>query len=158
MSRLPNPELGCIAAIVGYREYPIISTKALESYLDAKGCQFVLTCIDGNEPNDRLTYFERYGARPISSTVPSSCALSNNGQVHPSRSTFLNLPVPLVDIALQMDRVIDTMGQDATIIEKFIALIKQTLLERQIHLTGPDSITHLCVTQPQMHKKGIMLT
>lgn len=47
-------ELGCIAAIVGYREDPVIFTKALESYTDAKGCQFVLTCIDGNEAEDQV--------------------------------------------------------------------------------------------------------
>jgi len=52
--RSPKLELGCIAAIVGYREDPVIFTKALESYLDAEGCQFVLTCIDGNEIEDQV--------------------------------------------------------------------------------------------------------
>ena len=47
-------EYGCIAAIVGYREDPIIFTKALQSYKDAEGCQFVLTCIDGNEAEDQV--------------------------------------------------------------------------------------------------------
>lgn len=49
----PKLELGCIAAIVGYREDPAIFTKALESYLDAEGCRFVLTCVDGNGPEDQ---------------------------------------------------------------------------------------------------------
>lgn len=52
--RSPTLELGCIAAIVGYREDPVIFTKALESYLDADGCKFVLTCIDGNGPEDQV--------------------------------------------------------------------------------------------------------
>jgi hyaluronan synthase len=47
-------ELGCIAAIVGYREDPAIFTKALESYMNVEGCQFVLTCIDGNEAEDQV--------------------------------------------------------------------------------------------------------
>jgi len=57
-----------------------------------------------------------------------------------------------------MDRDTDTWGQDIILIEKCITFVKQTLLENNIHLTGPDAITHLCVTQPHMHKKGIMFT
>ncbi|KAH4115981.1 hypothetical protein HBH92_133430 [Parastagonospora nodorum] len=137
--RSPKPELGCIAAIVGYREDPVIFTKALESYLDAEGCQFVLTCIDGNQKEDQ-TMVEVFR------------------KVYPSGSAVLNLPVPLVDIALQMDRGTDTLGKDEILIEKCVALAKQTLLENHIHVTGPDAITHLCVTQPHMHKKGILFT
>ncbi|KAH6613120.1 hypothetical protein C7974DRAFT_368899, partial [Boeremia exigua] len=131
--------LGCIAAIVGYREDPDIFKKALESYLDAEGCQFVLTCIDGNEPkdDDMVDIFRK---------------------VYPSHSAVLNLPIPLVDIALQMDRDIDTRGYDTSVVDKCVTLAKQTLLENQIHLTGPNAVTHLCVTQPHMHKKGIMFT
>lgn len=51
--RSPEPDLGCIAAIVGYREDPVIYTKALESYRDAERCQFVLACIDGNQKEDQ---------------------------------------------------------------------------------------------------------
>lgn len=63
-----------------------------------------------------------------------------------------------MDIALQIDRDTDSCGQDVILIEKCVTLAKQTLLENQIQLTGPDAITHLCVTQPHMHKKGIMFT
>ncbi|KAH7085975.1 hypothetical protein BKA63DRAFT_575370 [Paraphoma chrysanthemicola] len=135
----PKLELGCIAAIVGYREDPVIFTKALESYLDVKGCQFVLTCIDGNDPEDQkmVEIFQK---------------------VYSSDSALLNLPVPLVDIALKMDHDSNTWTQDTAILEKCVALAKQTLLDNNIHLTGPDAITRLCVTQPHMHKKGVMFT
>jgi hyaluronan synthase len=63
-----------------------------------------------------------------------------------------------VDIALQMECDAETWRQDMILIEKCIALAKQTLLDHEIHLAGPDAITHLCVTQPHMHKKGIMFT
>lgn len=57
-----------------------------------------------------------------------------------------------------MDRDIETGGRDTVIIERCITLAKQTLVENNIHLMGPDAITRLCVTQPHMHKKGIMFT
>ncbi|KAJ8116654.1 hypothetical protein OPT61_g1972 [Boeremia exigua] len=138
-NHLPKSELGCIAAIVGYREDPSIFTRALESNLDAEGCQFVLVCIDGDGPNDQamVDIFEK---------------------VYPSSSAFLNFSIPLVDIALQMDRDITTWAKDAAIIDKCVTFAKQTLFENGICLTGPDAIRHLCITQPHMHKKGIMFT
>ncbi|CAN9187821.1 unnamed protein product [Alternaria alternata] len=132
-------EFGCIAAIVGYREDPVIFTKALESYTDAEGCQFVLTCIDGNEAEDQVM-------------------VDVFRKVYPSSSAVIDLPIPLVDIALQTECDAETWRQDIILIEKCIALAKQTLLDHKIHLTGSDAITHLCVTQPHMHKKGIMFT
>ncbi|OWY53824.1 hyaluronan synthase 3 [Alternaria alternata] len=132
-------ELGCIAAIVGYREDPIIFTKALESYTDAEGCRFVLTCIDGNEAEDQVM-------------------VDVFRKVYPSSSAVIDLPIPLVDIALQMECDAETWRQDIVLIEKCIAHAKQTLLDHEIHLAGPNAITHLCVTQPHMHKKGIMFT
>lgn len=58
---LPNRKLDCIAAVVGYREDPVIFTKALESYLQADGCRFVLACIDGNsfEDQDMVDVFQK---------------------------------------------------------------------------------------------------
>lgn len=50
-SESAKPE--CIAAVVGYREDPAIFTKALESYLQADGCRFMLVCIDGNSLEDQ---------------------------------------------------------------------------------------------------------
>ncbi|CAN9129700.1 unnamed protein product [Alternaria alternata] len=137
--RLSKLELGCIAAIVGYREDPVIFTKALESYKDAEGCQFVLTCIDGNEPEDQVM-------------------VDVFRKVYPSSSAVIDLPIPLVDIALQMECGAETWKHDMILIEKCIALAKQTLLDHEVHLTGPDAITRLCITQSHMHKKGIMFT
>jgi hyaluronan synthase len=56
-----NRKLDCIAAVVGYREDPVIFTKALESYLQADGCRFVLACIDGNgiEDQEMVEVFRR---------------------------------------------------------------------------------------------------
>ncbi|RYN50559.1 hypothetical protein AA0118_g10883 [Alternaria tenuissima] len=132
-------EYGCIAAIVGYREDPIIFTKALQSYKDAEGCQFVLTCIDGNEAEDQVM-------------------VDIFRKAYPSSSAVIDLPIPLVDVALQMECDAETWRKDIILIEKCITLAKQTLFDHEIHLTGPDAITHLCVTQPHMHKKGIMFT
>ena len=49
----PNPKTDCLAAVVGYREDPVIFEKALESYLHADGCRFMLVAIDGNGLEDQ---------------------------------------------------------------------------------------------------------
>jgi hyaluronan synthase len=86
-----KPQLGCIAAIVGYREDPVIFTKALESYLDAEGCDFVLTCIDGNEAEDQVMVdvFQKVWYSILVLRNLSSCAsVDNLGMI---RSTPLAL-------------------------------------------------------------------
>ncbi len=57
-----------------------------------------------------------------------------------------------------MDRDKPKWMNDNVIINKCVAMAKQELLNNGIHITGPDAITRLCVTQPHMHKKGIMFT
>jgi hyaluronan synthase len=94
----------------------------------------------------------------LSFQLLTSCPSIDDDQVYPSSSAVIDLPIPLVDIALQMECDAEMWRQDIILIEKCIALAKQTLLDHEIHLTGPDAITHLCVTQPHMHKKGIMFT
>ncbi|PVI08314.1 glycosyltransferase family 2 protein [Periconia macrospinosa] len=130
---------GCIAAVVGYREDPIIFTKALQSYLQADGCRFMVVSIDGNglEDQEMVDVFQ---------------------QVFPENSAVLNISIPFVEIALQMDRDKPKWLPDADIISKCIALAKLKLVENNIHLKGPDAITRLCITQPHMHKKGVMFT
>ena len=44
------------------------------------------------------------------------------------------------------------------IIDKCVAMAKQELFNSRIHIVGPDAVTRLCVTQPHMHKKGVMFT
>ncbi|PVI07435.1 glycosyltransferase family 2 protein [Periconia macrospinosa] len=136
---LSNHKLDCIAAIVGYREDPAIFTKALESYLQADGCRFILTCVDGNKPEDRVM-------------------VDIFKEVYPTNSAVLDLPIPFIEIALQMDRDRHPGTPDAALITKCVAIAKHTLLEHDIHVTGRSAITRLCVTQPHMHKKGIMFT
>jgi hyaluronan synthase len=48
--------------------------------------------------------------------------------------------------------------QDISIIEKCVTMVKSMLNKNSIQISGPDAITRLCVTQPHMHKKGIMFT
>lgn len=43
---------GMIAAVVGYREDPILFKQALESYLQAQDCRFLLVSIDGDTDED----------------------------------------------------------------------------------------------------------
>lgn len=61
---LPARKLDCIAAIVGFREDPDIFSKALQSYLEAAGCRFVLVSIDGNDVEDQemVQVFQKVGA------------------------------------------------------------------------------------------------
>ncbi|KAH8701417.1 hypothetical protein GQ44DRAFT_631775 [Phaeosphaeriaceae sp. PMI808] len=129
-------EKDCIAAIVGYREDPATYTMALESYLNANGCGFILACIDGNEIQDQemVDVFQK---------------------VFPENSATLALSVPFAEIALQMDAN-NFPGEE--IIGKCISLIKQIFLDNGLHFEGPDAVTRLCVTQPHLHKKGIMFT
>ena len=42
----------CMAAIVGYREDPMLFARALSSYKEAVGCQFVLVGVDGDDVPD----------------------------------------------------------------------------------------------------------
>ncbi|CAI6331792.1 unnamed protein product [Periconia digitata] len=132
-------KLGCIAAVVGYREDPIIFNKALESYLQADGCRFMLVCIDGNslEDQEMVDIFQK---------------------VFPTDSAILDISIPFVEIALQMDRDKPKWQPDTELISKCVSLAKLKLSENDIHLTGPDAIKRLCVTQPHMHKKGVMFT
>lgn len=55
----PNSSPGMIAAVVGYREDPTLFKKALESYLQAQGCRFLLVSIDGdtNEDEEMIDVF-----------------------------------------------------------------------------------------------------
>jgi hyaluronan synthase len=46
-------KLDCLAAIVGYREDPELFARALESYVDAQNCKFILVCIDGDAEEDQ---------------------------------------------------------------------------------------------------------
>ncbi len=48
-----NPKTDCLAAVVGYREDPVIFEKALESYLHADGARFMLISVDGNSLEDQ---------------------------------------------------------------------------------------------------------
>jgi hyaluronan synthase len=61
LNNLPNSKPECIAAVVGYREDPVIFTKALESYLRADSCRFVLVSIDGNglQDQDMVDVFQK---------------------------------------------------------------------------------------------------
>lgn len=79
-------------------------------------------------------------------------------KVFPAQSAVLDLAIPFVEIALQMDRDKPNWLPDTELISKCVTLAKLKLVENNIQLTGPDAITRLCITQPHMHKKGVMFT
>ena len=47
------PKLECLAAVVGWREDPVLYERALESYKSARSCVFLLAGIDGDETEDQ---------------------------------------------------------------------------------------------------------
>ncbi len=49
----PPPRLECLAAVVGWREDPVLFTRALESYKTAQTCRFLLVGVDGDEAQDQ---------------------------------------------------------------------------------------------------------
>lgn len=99
-------------------------------------------------------YFKRYHLPALRESDPRS----DMPQVFPTTSAVLDISMPFVEIALQMDREKPKWLPDADLIAKCVSLAKQRLVENGIYLTGPDAITRLCVTQPHMHKKGVMFT
>ncbi|KAI1343161.1 hyaluronan synthase [Xylariaceae sp. FL0016] len=131
--------LDCLAAVVGYREDPAIFTRALESYLRADNCRFVLASVDGDdvEDQDMINVFSK---------------------VYSTESAVLHLNMPLVEIALQMDRMRLQGQSDDEILDKCCIIAKGLLQESGIRLTGDGAITKLCISQPHMHKKGVMFT
>ncbi|KAF2758837.1 hyaluronan synthase [Pseudovirgaria hyperparasitica] len=131
--------LDCLAAVVGYREDPAIFTKALQSYITADNCRFVLACVDGDgdEDQEMVNVFSK---------------------VYKTDSTLLHLQVPLVEIALSMDRMRSKDTPDDDILDKCCTIAKRILEEKNIRLTGEGAISRLCISQPHMHKKGVMFT
>ncbi|PYI09790.1 hyaluronan synthase [Aspergillus sclerotiicarbonarius CBS 121057] len=131
--------LDCVAAVVGYREEPDLWRKALESYSQAQNCRFLLTCIDGDAEEDQemVNVFQ---------------------DVYPKGSALMHLDMPLAEIAMQMDRVRSSQTTDAEIIAQCCSIAKAALERNNIKLVGDEAITRLCVSQPHMHKKGVMFT
>ncbi|PWY96187.1 hyaluronan synthase [Aspergillus sclerotioniger CBS 115572] len=131
--------LDCVAAVVGYREEPAIWRQALESYSHAQNCRFLLICIDGDAEEDRemVNVFQ---------------------DVYPERSALMHLNMPLAEIAMQMDRVRSGQTLDTEIIAQCCSIAKTALERNNIKLVGDQAITRLCVSQPHMHKKGVMFT
>ncbi|KAH9893106.1 hyaluronan synthase [Xylariomycetidae sp. FL2044] len=134
-----NRNLDCLAAVVGYREDPAIFTRALESYLQADNCRFVLASVDGDveEDQEMINVFKK---------------------VFVNDSAVLHLKVPLVEIALQMDRAKPKWQSDEEILNKCCLIAKRALEESNIALVGEGAIRKLCISQPHMHKKGVMFT
>ncbi|RAL68031.1 hypothetical protein DID88_008754 [Monilinia fructigena] len=128
-----------IAAIVGYREDPELFTRALKSYLDAEHCRFILVSIDGDDTEDQemINVFKK---------------------VYPDNSAKIHFDLPFAEVALQMDRARTASTTDDEIISKCVTIAKNSLQSNNIVIRGKDAVTRLCVSQPHMHKKGIMFT
>ena len=67
-------KLECVAAVVGWREDPLLYSRALESYKSSRTCSFLLAGIDGDETQDEdmvtvfskvcvLRFMEKRGSR-----------------------------------------------------------------------------------------------
>ncbi|GLA11515.1 hyaluronan synthase 3 [Aspergillus niger] len=131
--------LDCVAAVVGYREEPTLWKRALESYSQAQNCRFLLICIDGDAEEDRemVEVFQ---------------------DVYAETSALMHLDIPLAEIAMQMDRARSSKTTDADIIAQCCSVARGALEKSGINLTGEKAISRLCVSQPHMHKKGVMFT
>ncbi|GKZ30884.1 hyaluronan synthase 3 [Aspergillus brasiliensis] len=131
--------LDCVAAVVGYREEPTLWKRALESYAQAQNCRFLLACIDGDAEEDRemVEVFQ---------------------DVCPETSALMHLDIPLAEIAMQMDRARSSKTTDAEIIAQCCSVARGALEKNKIALVGEKAISKLCVSQPHMHKKGVMFT
>ncbi|CAI7626526.1 unnamed protein product [Penicillium glandicola] len=131
--------LDCVAAVVGYREEPALWRTALESYSQAQNCRFLLICVDGDAEEDRemVDVFQ---------------------DVYHEKSALMHLDLPLAEIAMQIDRVRSRQTTDADIIAQCCSIAKAALENNNIKLVGDQAITRLCVSQPHMHKKGVMFT
>ncbi|KAJ5714095.1 hyaluronan synthase [Penicillium malachiteum] len=131
--------LDCVAAVVGYREEPALWRTALNSYSQAQNCRFLLICIDGDAEEDRemVEVFQN---------------------LYPEKSALIHLDLPLAEIAMQMDRARSSQTPDTDIIAQCCSIAKANLEKNNIKLVGDQAITRLCVSQPHMHKKGVMFT
>lgn len=67
--------LDALCAIVGYREDPTIFARALESYLTADNCRFVLASVDGDAEEDQemVNVFKKVNPASVFSE-PGPCA------------------------------------------------------------------------------------
>ncbi|KAG4034828.1 hypothetical protein MFRU_002g01780 [Monilinia fructicola] len=137
--RSGGKKVDSIAAIVGYREDPELFTRALESYLDAEHCRFILVSIDGDDTEDQemINVFKK---------------------VYSENSAEIHFDLPFAEVALQMDRARSTATTDDEIISKCVTIAKNALQSNNIVIRGKGAVTRLCVSQPHMHKKGIMFT
>jgi hyaluronan synthase len=146
----PPPRLDCMAAVVGWREDPGLFTRALESYRMTRGCSFLLVGIDGDE-------------------APDHDMVDVFNKVYPHRSTTIHVSEPLGEIAQTIlakemslrqhsNQPFNQTECETIALQHCVHLVRTMLRENNIHLTGPDAISQLCIRQRHMHKKGVMFT
>ncbi|KAF9894049.1 hypothetical protein FE257_009022 [Aspergillus nanangensis] len=128
-----------IAAVVGYREEPALFKRALESYLEAQGCRFLLICIDGDTEDDE----------EMIDVFREACK---------EDSAVIHLDVPFADIALKMDEESNSCTSENEIVARCCSIARAILNEKGVRFSGKGAISRLCVNQRHMHKKGIMFT
>ncbi|KAF2773280.1 hyaluronan synthase [Teratosphaeria nubilosa] len=135
--QISGHRLGCIAAIVGYREDPVLFKQCLKSYLNAPGCRFVLVGIDGDaeEDGEMVEVFQ---------------------QVFQDKADHVHLAKPLAQLAFKYQS--ENLATDEETIQHCCMLARSAIEAGGVSLHGPESVTRLCVSQPHMHKKGIMFT
>ncbi|OCL13621.1 glycosyltransferase family 2 protein [Glonium stellatum] len=140
---------GCVAAVVGYREDPQLFERALQSYIGARGCKFMLVGIDGDEAEDQemINVFK---------------------QVYPTNSALLHLDKPLAELAIQFDKNVvnpafgslydHSFDRDSAAMSFCCQTVRDLLEAKNIKFSGPNAVSKLCISQSHMHKKGIMFT
>ena len=166
-------DLDCMAAVVGWREDPVLFAKALSSYQSARKCGFLLVGIDGDEieDHDMVKAFNKAcsGQNPMSHVIHTNTNASL--QVYPENSRVIHVPEPLGEVAARVRSKVMAMqtqngeAADETqcneiALQYCIDLARTILFQQAITIggTGPNAVRHLCLTQRHMHKKGIMFT
>ncbi|KAI1843926.1 hypothetical protein JX266_009982 [Neoarthrinium moseri] len=131
------PGSDCMAAIIGYREDEETFNQALKSYLQAANCRFVLVGIDGDDNEDQYM-FEIFQ------------------KVFPERSAMVHMDTPLVDLALELSASLpESQNKEDHIISLCVREARQHLERSKVSL---HDVRYLCISQPHMHKKGIMFS
>lgn len=71
---------------------------------------------------------------------------------------MVHLDIPFAQIALQLEKDSGGRLSHAYIITRCCSIARRTLNDKGVNVSGHGAITRLCVSQPHMHKKGIMFT
>ncbi|KAL2115283.1 hypothetical protein VTJ04DRAFT_10946 [Mycothermus thermophilus] len=169
--QLPLSEIRCMAAVVGWREDPLLYARALDSYKSARSCVFVIAGIDGDDPEDEdmVKIFNKVYKPFANLKIQTQQRSLTLQQIYTERSAVIHIPEPLGDVAervraktlaqhRQLGYRINYGDIDAITMRYCVELAKAILIQHNLQIDGPDGVRYLCLRQRHMHKKGIMFT